>query len=414
MQEQHEKGGRGPIIITPQTMARLEAVCSINTGSDTGAALAKQFKDFIKGKLKEDLLGKVPAEEWSSITKPKREELYRQFELFTISGRSLERAKEGKPLKRSSFFLLEEVIRLYLKAYEVTGSPPSNIASGLKASTAPTEKPTVPGETSASAVHAFASSFSPTSSSPPFSPATINTLSLRAAGLCSNPSCLRLTAGPSLSNPAKVHQFGVACLIRGVQEGDPRYDAGQAELRPRHDDIENGIWLCAHDALLVNKEEETYTAELLMSWKQAHEEVLAAWLEGRKRVSFSMNQEEEEPAAAAAIIELFDQQEVLYAQAGSLSKENITVAVENMRTLMLGQATLVLFDGRLELLLNAINRSCEAFLHLARHCDFAMLEIGLAALKKAIGMVLHEIATHYKIALPARVRTITPDNNPPD
>lgn len=411
MQEQNEKGGQGPIIITPETMARLEAVCSIKTGSSTGEALAKQFKDLIKGKLKEDLLGKIPAEHWRNLTRSQREEKYSQFEIFSIAGRTLERAKEGKPLLRSRFYLLEELIELYLEAYEVPGTSRPWSVTSFQAATAPTEKPTVPGEVSIPPTRAFSPSASPARSIPPFSPATINTLSLRAAGLCSNPSCLRLTAGPSLSNPAKIHQLGVACLIRGVQEGDPRYDAGQVEHRPRHDDIENGIWLCAHDARLVNEAEGIYTAEQLIAWKQAHEELIGACLEGRKRISFSMNQDEEEPAAAAAIITFFDQQGVLYTPGETMSKENITTAIADMRSWMQSQSALVLFDGRLEQLLNAIDRSCEAFLHLARHCDFAMLEIGLAVLKKAIGMVLNEMGTHYKIPLPANVRTIIPDNN---
>lgn len=240
-----------------------------------------------------------------------------------------------------------------------------------------------------------------------FSEEARNRLSKRASWICSNPDCRQLTIGPSGADRTQVYNLGTACLIYGTKAGDIRYDPNNIH---EPDDIENGIWLCFNHAQLVNEHEGDYTAELLIAWKQAHEELMRACMEGRKRISFSMNQDEEEPAAAAAIIAFFDQQQILFAPGSTIPKENIITAVQDIGSWLLEQAAHILFDGRLEQLLNAIDRSCDAFLHIARTNKPDMPEYGFAALKKVIGMILNEMGTHYKIPLPANVRSIIPDN----
>lgn len=367
--------------ITPDKVERIKVVCTKRRESRSDMMVIDDLKKFIKSDLRRHMLAPNPAGRWEKMTLQQRQKLYAEYEQFDIKVATLNRAFNGTGITRSgNFFHLEELLELYLEEYEIF----------------PAEEPTPP--------------LPPAITSPPFSPATISALSLRAAGLCSSPHCWQLTSGPSISNPSKAHRLGVVCLIHGLQPGDPRYIPG---TRFRRDDIENGIWLCANHAQLVNENEGDYTAELLIAWKQAHELLMQACLEGKKRITISLNPQDEEPAAAAAIIAFFDKQQVLYAGWGAMPKENIIVAMQDIGSWLLEQSGRILFDGRLIQQVSAIDRSCDAFLGIARNGHLAMLEYGLAALTKVIGMVLYEMATHYKMELPANVRTIIPGNNHP-
>jgi hypothetical protein len=94
-------------------------------------------------------------------------------------------------------------------------------------------------------------------------------LALRAAYLCSFRGCQRPTSGPSHESPNAVSMTGKAAHIHAAAPGGRRY---LASMTPKERaDISNGIWLCAFHADLVDKDEVTYTADLLRAMKREHE-----------------------------------------------------------------------------------------------------------------------------------------------
>lgn len=95
-----------------------------------------------------------------------------------------------------------------------------------------------------------------------------HTLAMRAAFRCCNPGCRVLTVQPH-SDPAKALHTGIASHVCGASPGGPRYDPLQSPEERRG--IENGIWLCAACAQLVDKDESAYPPELLLKWKRDHE-----------------------------------------------------------------------------------------------------------------------------------------------
>lgn len=103
-----------------------------------------------------------------------------------------------------------------------------------------------------------------------FSKRTIDTLGKRVAFICSNPQCSKLTIGPSKENKLKSTTIGIAAHIRAAALGGPRFD-GSMSLEERAS-IDNGIWLCGNCSILIDKEWETYTPELLLHWKKSTEE----------------------------------------------------------------------------------------------------------------------------------------------
>lgn len=105
-----------------------------------------------------------------------------------------------------------------------------------------------------------------------FTKETRAVIARRAAYLCSRPECRKLTVGPH-SNPEKSLTDGVAAHICAASSGGPRYDPHQTINQRKS--TENGIWLCHNCSDLVDKDCDTYPAELLRKWKTDHDKFVA-------------------------------------------------------------------------------------------------------------------------------------------
>lgn len=90
---------------------------------------------------------------------------------------------------------------------------------------------------------------------------------------CSRPDCRKPTSGPFSSDPSKAINVGKAAHITAASAGGMRYDPTLTSTQ--RGSINNGIWLCAFDADLVDKDEKTYPTSLLYEWKTAAEELAA-------------------------------------------------------------------------------------------------------------------------------------------
>lgn len=101
-----------------------------------------------------------------------------------------------------------------------------------------------------------------------FSPEVKRRLAQRAGYRCS--MCYCLTIGPSDEGANSVNLTGVAAHIAAAAPGGRRY----SNLPPDSDQrskIENGIWLCAKDADLIDGDEIYFTSEVLKGFRIKHE-----------------------------------------------------------------------------------------------------------------------------------------------
>lgn len=103
---------------------------------------------------------------------------------------------------------------------------------------------------------------------PDFSRATVDTLSGRAAGRCSNPDCGLLTIGPH-SNDDKKLSIREAAHIYGARQGERRYRLEMTDVERAT--ITNGIWLCRNCHGEIDRDPQRFPAELLFQWKALHE-----------------------------------------------------------------------------------------------------------------------------------------------
>lgn len=109
-----------------------------------------------------------------------------------------------------------------------------------------------------------------------FSRRTIDILSKRVGGRCSNPACRKHTYGANL-NPCEYTNIGVAAHICAAAPGGPRFDPYQSSEERKS--IHNGIWLCQSCSKLIDSDERKYTVDLLQRWKRNAEEAASLELE---------------------------------------------------------------------------------------------------------------------------------------
>lgn len=102
-----------------------------------------------------------------------------------------------------------------------------------------------------------------------FSQRTKNDLALRASYLCSLCKCS--TVGPSDEGPDAVTMIGVAAHICAAAGGPGarRYDPNMTS--EERSDIDNGIWLCQSCSVLIDRDQERFSVEVLRQMRREHE-----------------------------------------------------------------------------------------------------------------------------------------------
>jgi hypothetical protein len=103
-----------------------------------------------------------------------------------------------------------------------------------------------------------------------FPPKIVEILKKRAAFVCSNPTCKKMTVAPSESEDEKVLYIGRAGHICAASEKGPRFD--KTMTTEDRASINNAIFLCSNCADMIDDNGGTdYSVEKLKKWKFDHE-----------------------------------------------------------------------------------------------------------------------------------------------
>ena len=104
-----------------------------------------------------------------------------------------------------------------------------------------------------------------------FSKSIINAIRMRAAFICSNPSCKKMTVGGAVNDEEKTVCLGVVSHIIAASPNGPRSDES---VDPNYiKSIDNGIYLCTTCSHKIDKNNGIdYPTTLLHSWKKEHEQ----------------------------------------------------------------------------------------------------------------------------------------------
>jgi hypothetical protein len=103
-----------------------------------------------------------------------------------------------------------------------------------------------------------------------FSQSVINKLRERVNLRCSNPDCRVPTSAPSSKSNDAVNNTGIAAHICAASNGGARYKTEMTSTERKS--IDNAIWLCSNCSIKIDRDEISYTEDILKNWKYKAEE----------------------------------------------------------------------------------------------------------------------------------------------
>ena len=234
-------------------------------------------------------------------------------------------------------------------------------------------------------------------------------LALRAAHFCSNPYCLKLTAGPRHGSGRGLGT-GHAAHIGGAAPKGPRYDPGQSE--GERIAIENGIWLCRECGDIVDKDEDGYPAELLRAWKRNHEAMIAeVRLQGYSRSLELLRSNRAAPGLAHEIIALFEDRRLFWARFDAEFPDRVRFSLDNLRHDLTRLRERCAAGSPIDVVLVALGRTIRHFFDAVERFDLVTLrcdsndpdwrafETSLRVLRKAVSYQIVALADAYQIPL---------------
>lgn len=252
-----------------------------------------------------------------------------------------------------------------------------------------------------------------------FSAETKRTMAVRAAHFCSNPRCMKLTAGPH-SNEEEALTTGHAAHIHAAAENGPRWDPKQTTEQRKH--ISNGIWLCRECGDIVDKNTEAHSADQLRRWKSDHEKMISEVRTQGYSSSLSLLQSRAaEPKVAKRLIALLEDRRALWAAFDAEFPDRVRRSLDGLRS-QVSELRGGEHDGTpMDALLLSITKTIHIFFNTVEGSDLTTLKCdandpewvvfrdALAALRKSIGLQIANIAHVHRIALSADLKGIVPE-----
>lgn len=241
-----------------------------------------------------------------------------------------------------------------------------------------------------------------------FPPNVISKVAERAAYLCSNPECHRVTIGPDSAAAHKSIKTGEAAHICAASPGGPRYDMSQLESERRG--IGNAIWLCAACADLIDKNSgHSYPVEHLRKWKRDHEILMKECVEGGKRIVLQFLPHRPDEGIALQLIHILEDKGALYQPYDQEDPKRVAESLKELRTTLTALRAQVAPDSPLDVILESIARACRHYMNTTPdHPDMKELSFSLGAVRKVIGLNVGELLKHYKLQASPQLKSIVP------
>lgn len=255
-----------------------------------------------------------------------------------------------------------------------------------------------------------------------FSATTKRTLAVRAAHFCSNPHCLKLTAGPH-SNEAKSLTTGHAAHIHAASPNGPRYDKNQTPAERKA--ISNGLWLCRECGDIVDKDDAPHSPALLRQWKVDHEAMIAEVRTKGYAESLALLQSRRvEPAVAKKIISALEDRRALWQTFDAEFPDRVRQSLDYLRSRFVDLRSELADGSPLDPILLSLTKTIHVFFNAVESSDLTRLRCdsndpewrhfsdALATLRKAIGLQIANLAAAYGVALSADLTSIAPQTAP--
>lgn len=248
-----------------------------------------------------------------------------------------------------------------------------------------------------------------------FAPSVKKTLAERVAYFCSNPECLKLTAGPH-SDKTKSLTTGHAAHIHAAAPGGPRYDESQTPEERKS--ITNGIWMCRECGDIVDKDHAAYTAEQLRQWKLSHETMIdEVRTKGYAESLRLLRVEKHYPKAAKQVLALFEDRRALWVSFDAEFPDRVRESLTYMRRELTRIRGDVTDRSELDTVIGALTGTIRRFFENVEDIDLNTLRCdagnpdwtrfrdALSALRKSVGMQVSNIASAYDLSLSDELRS---------
>jgi|JI10StandDraft_1071094.scaffolds.fasta_scaffold480261_2 hypothetical protein len=243
-----------------------------------------------------------------------------------------------------------------------------------------------------------------------FSSNTVKKLAERAAYICSNPGCRRVTIGPDFSNNGASTKTGVGSHIKAASKGGPRYDTNQTTAE--RSSITNGIWLCHTCSSLIDRNGGAdYKEEILYKWKDGHEKFVKECLEGKKRIIFHSFTFGESEANAKKLIILLNDRRVLTDPHHFENPKYAFDSVQEIRKdLRNFRAGLNLAENQdIDIIVESMIKACIVYVsNVPENPDTNIFIDNLEMLRKIVGVNVNELVVKFKLTLPQPLDKILP------
>ncbi len=241
-----------------------------------------------------------------------------------------------------------------------------------------------------------------------FPPKVVAKVAERAAYICSNPRCNRVTIGPDAAAVHRSIKTGEAAHICAASPGGPRYDMSQTEAERRG--IRNAIWLCATCADLIDKNGGlSYPPDHLRKWKRDHETLMKECLEGGRRVVLQVLPHRPDEGAAIHLLRILDDKAALYRPYDQEDPRRVADSLGDLRSTIVALRAEVNADSPLDVILDSIGRACRHYMNTTPdYPSIAELNFSLGAVRKIVGLNVGELLKHYTLPASPELLSIVP------
>jgi len=239
----------------------------------------------------------------------------------------------------------------------------------------------------------------------PFSTETKELVAYRAAYVCSNPDCLRLTAGPSLANASLKVKIGEAAHIVGEKPRSARHeDLGDLVLNG----INNALWLCASCHTAIDKNNGIdHPTSLLRKWKSDIEARISAILKSHQSPLPLYERTSSNSKIAQDIADILGNHGAFFQQHSYEDPNAVVSSINVARKKIERQVRMINGDSRLRAIGRAIHDACRDYMN-ETSVDQSIWRSYLDVLRARCGVQLKSLKREYGVQINSSLVTLVP------
>lgn len=239
----------------------------------------------------------------------------------------------------------------------------------------------------------------------PFSQQVKDLVAYRAAYVCSNPDCLRLTAGPSLAQPWLKVKIGEAAHIVGEKPLSARHEPlGDTALN----DIENALWLCANCHTEIDKNQGIdHKTHILKQWKADIEARIASILKNHQSPLPLYEQTSSNSKIAQNIVDVIGNHGAFFQQIAYEDPSAVIKSLEKVRIKLERQVRLISGDQRLRSISKSLLDACREYMN-ETSIDSSLWQCYLNVMRARVGVQLNSLRREYGVQVPPSISTLVP------